>query len=108
MEQEQMPNTAPEPGKAPDSKNFLIAIIIILGVALIALGFLFLRNAKEKNPAETESAKTDMQSSAVTSNGNTSAAVNESTPATDTAVAPSTEVKKADLYVKSYTKFKKI
>ncbi|HRY82853.1 MAG TPA: CARDB domain-containing protein [Candidatus Moranbacteria bacterium] len=109
MEQEPMLNVSPEPDKASDSKNFLIAIIIILAIALVGLGALFLYNTSKNSPVENEMEKNGATSNNTVANDNTSPSVTEKTSATsttttttETTVTPA-EVKKADLYVKSYT-----
>jgi len=109
MEQESISNIMPEPSKTPDSKNFLIAIIVILAIGLVVLGFLFLRNLESNDSKETEAAKTSVPSSATTttdtvSSENTNPSTPESPSTTSaTTETPLEETKKADLYVKSYT-----
>lgn len=109
MEQESMQNVSPEPGKTPDSKNFLITIIVILTIALVTASVLLFYNTGKNTPAETEAVKTNTSSDAttpttVTAKENTNPSSTESTSTTETTTATtSTEVKKADLYVKSYT-----
>lgn len=107
MEQETMPNVGLGSGKKPDSKNFLIAIIIVLAVGIVVLGALFLFETREDVPAETEAEKvstpTDTTTPPVTSNENTTPATTESATGTTATETPALEIKKADLYVKSYT-----
>lgn len=106
MEQESMIKVGPGPAQKPDPKKFLIAIIVVLAVGLAILSFLFFRNIRGNNQAANEAAKTDTPASTTTppvatSNENTAPADTEST--TPAAETPAVEVKKADLYVKSYT-----
>ena len=102
-------NIKAEPDKKPDSKNFLIAIIIVLAIGFVVLGFLLMRSMKENAPTETEAAKTSVPStttapaSTVTNESTAPAAAESASTTSTTTVAPPAEVKKADLYVKSYT-----
>lgn len=109
MEQEPRLTVSSESGKKTDSKKFLIAIIVVLSIGLVALGVLLWRNMEKSASTENETAKTNVTSNttspAVTaSNENTIPSNTESASTTGTpTVTPPAEVKKADLYVKSYT-----
>jgi subtilase family serine protease len=106
MEQEPASNIQPQAGKEPDSKKFLIALIAILSVGLVAMIFLFLSKKPDNSQGETATKNNGAASNETAANTVTSAPAAETTPAAstnETTPAVQEEVKKADLYVKSYT-----
>jgi subtilase family serine protease len=106
MEQAPASGVSPEPGKAADSKKFLIIIIVILAVALVGLGALFLYKNSNNSQKAAETGGNNAASSEQVPTANTVAPMTETTPAASTTqTTPATQevVKKADLYVKSYT-----
>jgi subtilase family serine protease len=110
MEQEPLSNISPEPGKEPDSKKFMIAIITVLSIALIGMIYLFLFNLGKNSQTENESEESNATSGKISSssalNENSNSSAIETTLENNATKPESTtpeEVKKADLYVKSHT-----
>ncbi len=95
-----MPSMAPEPGKKPDSKKFLIAIIIVLSIGFLVIGFLLMRSMNRNAQPENEAATGEPSSSTVSSNTTNESAASTTSETEETAPV---NAKKADLYVKSYT-----
>ena len=104
MEQEPTSNASPEPNKTDDSKKFLMAIIVILVIALVGLGALFLYKNSGNSQKTPEKESNSATSGGSSSSTNVTTSVAETTPAANTSEsATQEEVKKADLYVKSYS-----
>lgn len=104
MQQEQIPKVPSKPGKELDSKKFLIIIIVMLSVALVLLGVLYIYNISKNSQVENEVEK---DSATLSTSENNTLSNGEIAPATSTTAEPEPtiliEAKKADLYVKSYT-----
>jgi subtilase family serine protease len=105
MEQEPVPEISNESGKEADSKKFLITIIVILAAALVGLSALFLYKTSNNSQKTTETEENNTASNEQIPSTNTSAPTVENSAGStnETTAAAQEEVKKADLYVKSYT-----
>jgi subtilase family serine protease len=106
MDQGIISGVSPGSGKGNDSRKFLITIIIILAVALVGLGALYLYKTSNNSQEPTGTENNNATPSGQVSNVNTAPPTVETTPAastTQTTPVVQEETKKADLYVKSYS-----
>lgn len=105
MEQEQEElRISPESGKEPDSKKFLIIIIAMLSVALVVLGAFYFYDLSKKSQIESDNMKNQPTPSvSVSPLVSPSPVIITPTPSITPSPTVPVVVKKADLYVKSYT-----